>query len=69
MQDSEEVPWDVPVVDAVDQQRPAESTPDDEDALDDQDRSVPLEASVSDWQEQQQIADLDPDVEGFDYGG
>lgn len=69
MQDSEEVPYDVPVADAVDQQRPADPVPDDEDTADDQDRSVPLESSASDWQEQQQSVDLDPDREGFDYGG
>ncbi|ODQ95892.1 hypothetical protein [Mycolicibacterium holsaticum] len=68
MQDRE-VPYDVPVADAVEQQRPADSVPDDEDAPLGQDRSVPLESSASDWQEQQQTVDLDPDLERFDYGG
>ncbi|MDQ2636621.1 MAG: hypothetical protein M3Y83_07085 [Actinomycetota bacterium] len=67
MQDSGEVPYDVPVADAVEQQRPADSVPDEEDALDDQGRGVPLESSASDWQEQQQTVDLDPEFEDFDH--
>ncbi|MGE2691074.1 hypothetical protein [Mycolicibacterium pulveris] len=64
MQDSEEIPYDVPEADAVDQQRAADPTPEDEDAPEDQGQSVPLESNASDWHEQQLSVDLDPELEG-----
>ncbi|MGV0642838.1 hypothetical protein [Mycolicibacterium sp. XJ879] len=64
MPDSEEIPDDVPEADAVEQQRPADPTPDDDDAPEDQGQSVPLESNASDWHEQQLSVDLDPEIEG-----
>lgn len=62
---------DVPIADAVEQQRPtADSVPSDdrppsswEDEAD-----VPLEATPSDWQEQRETVVLDPYLEEFDGG-
>jgi hypothetical protein len=65
MQDSDGVfPDDVPLADAVEQQRPTGDPPSDEDdvpQLDDSD--VPLEATVSDWQEQRETVVIDPEFE------
>lgn len=61
MQDSAELPDDVPVADAVEQQRAAsEPTPDEEVSAEPRE-SPPLEASAADWQEQLETVDLDPD--------
>lgn len=61
MQDSAELPDDVPVADAVEQQRAAsEPTPDEEVSAEPRD-NPPLEASAADWQEQLETVDLDPD--------
>lgn len=66
MQDSEKLPDDVPVADAVEQQRtPLESVPDEE-ASTEQTSDVPLEAAAADWQEQQEIVELDPDEDMID---
>lgn len=68
MQDTERFPDDMPVADAVEQQRSADdSSPDDgaSPRLDESD--VPLEATVSDWQDQQETA-LSDDPE-FDEPG
>ncbi len=59
MQDHEQLPDDVPIADAVEQERPAvESALDDEEATGDP--SPPLETSPADWQEQREIVELDP---------
>jgi hypothetical protein len=59
MRDSDGLfPDDVPVADAVEQQQPtADSPPDDPES------GVPLEASASDWQEQQETVLIDPELE------
>lgn len=64
MQDSEELPDDVPVADAVEQQQRAarEPAPDEEVSAEPRD-NPPLEASAADWQEQLETVDLDPDEE------
>ncbi|WP_025734979.1 hypothetical protein [Mycobacterium genavense] len=59
-----EIPDDVPIADAVEQQRatgPAAPDDDAPDWLDDAD--VPLEATDSDWQEQQQSVVTDPEFD------
>jgi hypothetical protein len=66
MQASEELPDDVPVADAVEQQRtPIEPVPDEEDSAGPPD-DVPLEATPADWQEQLETVDLDPDLDEVD---
>jgi hypothetical protein len=63
MQDSEDLPDDVPVADAVEQHRTAvESALDDEASAAPPD-DVPLEAAPADWQEQLETVELDPDEE------
>ena len=59
------LPDDVPVADAVEQQRPtADSSPDEHHASSWQPESdVPLEATPADWQEQQETVVLDPEFE------
>jgi hypothetical protein len=56
-------PDDVPVADAIEQQRPTgESPSDDEEDVTSRlvEDDVPLQASVSDWQEQRQPVLIDP---------
>lgn len=52
-------PDDVPLADAVEQQRPTRNSSSDDDTgwLDEND--VPLEATVSDWQEQRETIESD----------
>jgi hypothetical protein len=52
-------PDDVPVADAVEQHRPTADLPED----DDRPTGVPLEATDSDWQEQQETVLVDPELE------
>jgi hypothetical protein len=61
MQDSEELPDDVPVADAVEQQRAPSEPVLDEEATAEPPDNPPLEATPSDWQEQREMVDLDPD--------
>jgi hypothetical protein len=66
MRDTDGVfPDDVPVADAVEQQRPTSDSPaDEENATSWQDESdVPLEAAASDWQEQRETVLNDPELE------
>jgi hypothetical protein len=66
MQDSEELPDDVPVADAVEQHRtPFEAVPDEE-ASAEPPPDVPLEATPADWQEQREIVELDPEFDEVD---
>jgi hypothetical protein len=66
MQDSQELPDDVPVADAVEQQRtPLEQVPDEEASAEPRD-DVPLEASAADWQEQLEAVELDPELDEVD---
>ena len=59
MQDDGILPDDVPVADAVEQQRPATDPVPDEAVESPGD--PPLEATASDWQEQRETVDLDPE--------
>ena len=67
MRDSEELPDDVPVADAVEQQRSIEPVPDEEDFAEPPD-GVPLEAAPADWQEQRETVELDPELDELDRG-
>ena len=63
MQDSEELPDDVPVADAIEQQRtPVEPMPDEEASADPPD-DAPLEAASADWHEQLETVELDPEFD------
>lgn len=70
MPDSEGVfPDDVPIADAVEQQRPTSDSASADDSDDDQvtsrryDGEVPLEATASDWQEQRETVLIDPELD------
>jgi hypothetical protein len=66
MQDSEELPDDVPVADAVEQQRrPVEPVPDEEASAEPPDEP-PLEVAPADWQEQLETVELDPELDELD---
>ena len=66
MQDSEQLPDDVPVADAVEQQRTPEDPIADEEASAEPPDEVPLEAAPADWQEQLEDVDLDSDFDEVD---
>ena len=66
MQDSEELPDDVPVADAVEQQRATTEPALDEEASAEPPDNVPLEAAPADWQEQLETVELDPDEDMTD---
>ncbi|CAM3020676.1 hypothetical protein BST27_06855 [Mycobacterium intermedium] len=59
---------DVPLADAVEQQRPGVDSPFDEEesSLPAETDEIGLETSVPDWQEQQQVVPVDPDLDGPD---
>lgn len=61
MSDSEGLPDDVPVADAVEQQRAASEPVLDEEAGADSEPNPPLEASPADWQEQLEAVEIDPE--------
>ena len=65
MQESEDLPDDVPVADAVEQQRSTADPVPDEEAPEEPADDVPLEATDADWQEQRERTDLDPAHEEF----
>ena len=65
MHDSEEIPDDVPVADAVEQQLPVEPVPDEDPSAEPPD-DVPLEAAQADWQEQLESVELDPEFDEHD---
>jgi hypothetical protein len=66
MQDSDGLSDDVPIADAVEQQRAATDQVSDDDAPDESFDDVPLEASGADWQEQREVV-IDPEPEEFDH--
>ncbi len=66
MQDSDDLSDDVPIADAVEQQRAANDEISDDDAPAEPSGDVPLEASGADWQEQHEVV-IDPEPEGFDH--
>jgi hypothetical protein len=59
------LPDDVPVADAVEQQRPTADSSSDEDYASpwQAESDVPLEATAADWQEQQESVLIDPEYE------
>jgi len=59
-------PDDVPIADAVEQQRTTAASAAGEEGSSWEDSQVPLEASASDWQEQREAVLFDPDLEEFD---
>jgi hypothetical protein len=61
-----DLPEDVSIADAVEQNRDAVEHVLDEDAPAPMTVDVPLEASPADWQEQNEIVDLDPYLEESD---
>jgi hypothetical protein len=63
MRDSEELPDDVPLADAMEQQRTASEPVPDEEASAEPPPEVPLEAAPADWQEQLETVDLDPEFD------
>ena len=66
MQDSEELPDDVPVADAVEQQRTTSEPVPDEEATAEPPADMPLEAAPADWQEQLEVVELDPEPDEFE---
>jgi hypothetical protein len=66
MPDSENLPDDVPVADAVEQQRTPSEPVLDEEAPAGPPDVAPLEATPADWQEQLEIVDLDPEFDEAD---
>ena len=65
MRDSEDLPDDVPVADAVEQHRSIEAVPEEDDSVRPAD-DVPLEAAPADWQEQRKTVELDPELDEAD---
>jgi hypothetical protein len=61
MPDSENLPDDVPTADAIEQQRAASEPPLDEEAAVEPPQDPPLEATPTDWQDQLETVELDPD--------
>ena len=62
-------PDDVPVADAVEQQRPTADpvSDDDHESPTQPESEVPLEATAADWQEQQETVVIDPESEEPEY--
>jgi hypothetical protein len=67
MQDSEELPDDVPVADGIEQQRSAVEPVPDEEASAEPPAEVPLEAAPADWQDQLEPVELDPEFGELDH--
>ncbi|KUI15801.1 hypothetical protein AU193_12710 [Mycobacterium sp. GA-1285] len=61
MSDSEGLPDDVPLADAMEQQRDPSEPPLDEEAAAQPEPNPPLEASPADWQEQLETVEIDPE--------
>jgi hypothetical protein len=66
MQDTADLPDDVPVADAVEQWRPASEPLLDEEAIAEPPVDVPLEAEPADWQEQLEVVEFDPELDEAD---
>jgi hypothetical protein len=66
MRDSEELPDDVSVADAVEQQRSPNEPVSDEEASVEPPDNVPLEAAAADWQDQRETVELDPERDELD---
>lgn len=63
--DREDLPDEVPVADAVEQQRETTGPVEDEEAFTPSADAPPLEATEPDWQEQREAVDLDPELDEF----
>ena len=63
MQDRDDLPDDVPIADAVEQNQDAAPEPATFDAVDEVE--VPIDANPSDWQEQLQEVDVDDDLDDY----
>jgi hypothetical protein len=61
MADREDLPDDVPIADVVEQHREASEPVLDEEATTQPPQAPPLETTASDWQEQRETVDLDPE--------
>ena len=66
MRDTDELPDDVPVADAVEQQRTASEPVPDEEASAEPPQDAPLEVAAADWQEQLETVELDPELDEID---
>lgn len=66
MQGSEELPDDVPVADAVEQERMPVGPVADEEAPAEPPDDVPLEVAPADWQEQLEVVEADPEFDEID---
>jgi hypothetical protein len=66
MPDSEQLPDDVPVADAVEQTRTASEPAVDDEAPGEPPDTPPLEATAADWQEQLETVELDPEDDEVD---
>jgi hypothetical protein len=61
MRDSDGLPDEIPIADAVEQRRDTREPVLDEEASAEPPDNLPLEAADADWQEQLEAVDLDPD--------
>jgi hypothetical protein len=61
MRNSDGLPDEIPIADAVEQQRDASEAVLDEEASAEPPPDLPLEAADADWQEQRETVDLDPE--------
>ena len=66
MQDSEELPDDVPVADAVEQHRTLVEPVLDQEASAEPPDALPLEAPPADWQQQLATVELDQELDELD---
>lgn len=66
MRGSENVLDDVPVADAIDQQRPSLDTESDQNGSAESSPDVPLEVAASDWQEQRETLGDTGELDEFD---
>ena len=66
MQDSEELPDDVPVADAVEQHRTLVEPVLDQEASAEPPDELPLEAPPADWQQQLATVELDQELDELD---
>jgi hypothetical protein len=66
MQHSEDIPDEVPVTDAVEQQQEVVEPVAEEESPAETTQGPPLEATEADWRQQSENVDLDPEFEGLD---
>ena len=66
MRETDELPDDVPVADAVEQQRTSVEPAPDEEAPAGASVDMPLEATPADWHDQLETVEPDPEYDGFE---